>query len=91
MSLSVTHIGLVAGAITSFAAIPQVVKTWRSRHARDISIWQLILLTVGMSLWLVYGIALGDLPLILANILSIGCYSLLICMKIRYRDADKEC
>ena len=86
MSVPVTEIGLVAGALTSFAAVPQVVKTWRTGHARDISIWQPVLLTVGMALWLVYGIVLGDLPLILANSFSIACYVVLIVMKVRFGD-----
>jgi MtN3 and saliva related transmembrane protein len=89
MNISVTHIGLVAGALTSFAAVPQVVKTWRTGHARDISIWQPVLLTVGMALWLVYGIALDDLPLICANTFSMACYVLLIVMKIRYGDGGR--
>ena len=88
--MTITHLGLLAGAITSAAAIPQVVRTYRTRHARDISIWQPVLLDVGMSLWLVYGIALGDIPLIVANAVSIVCYSALIVMKILYRDDDKR-
>ncbi len=86
MSDLVTGIGLVAGALTSLAAVPQVVRTWRTGHARDISIWQPVLLTIGMVLWLVYGIVLNDLPLILANAFSIACYALLIVMKVRYGD-----
>ena len=86
MNISVTCIGLVAGALTSLAGVPQVVRTWRTGNARDISIWQPVLLTVGMALWLVYGIALGDLPLILANAFSMACYILLIVMKVRYGD-----
>jgi MtN3 and saliva related transmembrane protein len=87
MSLT-PYIGLLAGLLTSGAAIPQVVKTYRTKHARDISMWQLILLNLGMTLWLLYGISLHDLPLILANIFSIVCYSGLIAMKLRY--ASKE-
>lgn len=85
-----TWLGLLAGAITSFAAVPQVVRTYRTRHARDISIWQPVLLTAGMALWLVYGIILNDVPLIAANIFSIVCYSLLIAMKISFREDDKS-
>ena len=84
--MNITHIGLLAGAITTGAAIPQVVKTYRSRHARDISIWQPVLLNVGMSLWLIYGIALRDTPLIWANAISLICYTALMIMKISYRD-----
>ena len=86
--MNITHIGLLAGAITSAAAIPQVVRTYRTRHARDLSIWQPILLDVGMLLWLIYGICLKDLPLILANAFSILCYSLLIIMKVYFKEDD---
>jgi MtN3 and saliva related transmembrane protein len=82
--MNITYLGLLAAAITSAAAIPQVVRTWRTKHARDISIWQPLLLNIGMTLWLFYGIALGDIPLIVANIFSILCYTLLIIMKLRF-------
>ncbi len=86
----VTSIGLIAGAITSLAAIPQVVRTYRTRHARDLSIWQPVLLVIGMLLWLIYGIFLRDLPLILANAFSILCYALLIFMKIYFKEDDNR-
>jgi MtN3 and saliva related transmembrane protein len=88
--MNITHLGLVAGAITSGAAIPQVVRTYRTKHARDLSIWQPLLLDVGMLLWLIYGIEIGDLPVILANAFSIVCYTFLIIMKISYKDDDNR-
>lgn len=88
--MTITHIGLLAGAITTAAAFPQVVRTYRTKHARDISIWQPVLLTLGMLLWLVYGIALRDVPLIYANSISLVCYTALIVMKIIYREDDKR-
>jgi len=88
--MNITHIGLIAGAITSAAVIPQVVRTYRTRHARDISIWQPLLLDMGMILWLIYGIMLKDLPLILANAFSIICNTLLIGMKIYFKDDDNH-
>ena len=88
--MTITHLGLLAGAITTAAGFPQVVRTYRTKHARDISIWQPILLNVGMSLWLVYGIALGDVPLIYANSISLVCYTSLMIMKIIYREDDKR-
>ncbi len=88
--MNITHVGLLAGAITTAAAIPQVVRTYLTKRARDISIWQPILLNVGMSLWLVYGMALRDIPLIVANAVSLVCYSALIVMKILYGANDKR-
>ena len=85
------YIGLLAGILTSGAAIPQVIKTYRSKHARDLSMWQLVLLNLGMVLWLIYGLQIGDRPLILANLFSIACYTGLIIMKVRYdRRYDAE-
>ncbi len=86
--MTVTHLGLLAGAITSAAAIPQVVRSYRSKHVRDISIWQPVLLDVGMVLWLVYGVIIRDVPLMVANAFSLVCYTLLIVMKFAYREGD---
>lgn len=77
-------LGLLAGFLTSIAVIPQVVRTWRIKHARDISIWQPLILITGMFLWLLYGLQLGDTPLIAANSFSISCYLLLLGLKIVY-------
>jgi len=86
--VSPTTIGLVAGTLTSLAAIPQVVKTLRSRHVRDISVWQPLLLSIGVALWMIYGILISDLPLILANIVPLACNLLLTGMKIYYGKND---
>ncbi len=79
-----TTIGMVAGALTSVAAIPQVIKTMKTHHVRDISIWQPLLLALGVALWMVYGILISDMPLILANITPLICNVVLTYLKIRY-------
>lgn len=79
-----TTIGLVAGSITSVAAVPQVIKSLRTRHTQDISIWQPLLLAVGVALWMVYGILIDDLPLILANIVPLLCNVMLCGLKLYY-------
>lgn len=84
--MNVTTIGLVAGTLTSIASVPQVIKTLRTRHARDISIWQPLLLVFGVALWLSYGIMLRDQPLILANIIPLVCNAWLVVLKLRWRD-----
>ncbi|MGE3258064.1 MAG: SemiSWEET family sugar transporter [Geobacter sp.] len=86
--MNATWIGLIAGLLTSIASVPQVVKTWRSRHARDLSIWQPLLLSVGVALWLIYGMLIGDIPLILANITPLLCNLALTVMKTRFKDND---
>ena len=83
-----TTVGLVAGTLTSIASIPQVVKTLKTRHVRDISVWQPLLLAFGVALWMVYGILINDLPLILANITPLACNAVLTVMKICYGRED---
>jgi MtN3 and saliva related transmembrane protein len=83
-------VGLLAGALTSCAVLPQLLKAYRSRQVRDISVWQPVLLVLGMGLWLAYGILMGDLPLIAANLFSIACNVLLVVMKFLYREAQGE-
>jgi MtN3 and saliva related transmembrane protein len=86
--VSPTVIGLVAGTLTSLATIPQVIKTLKTRHVRDISIWQPLLITIGVALWMIYGILIYDLPLIIANITPLVCNALLTGMKIHYGKSD---
>ena len=83
--MSPTILGLVAGTLTSLAAIPQVVKTLRTRHTRDISVWQPLLLSIGVALWIVYGMLIHNLPLILTNIIPLVCNALLAGLKLYYR------
>jgi len=87
--MAATGIGLVAGALTTVAVIPQLIKTWRTRHARDLSLWQQLILILGMSCWLWYGLLVNDLPLIMANMVSLLCYLFLLSMKICFDRADK--
>lgn len=88
--MSVTWVGMIAGLLTSVASVPQVIKTYRSRHARDLSIWQPLLLSVGIALWLIYGILIQDTPLILANITPLLCNLALTVMKVRFRSNDLQ-
>lgn len=83
--MTATAIGLVAGTLTSVAAIPQVIKTLRTKHARDISVWQPLLLAFGVALWMIYGIIINDLPLVISNIIPLGCNALLTGLKFHYR------
>lgn len=80
---STALIGLCAGTLTTMAFVPQVVKTWRSGVARDISVIMSLLFTLGVFLWLVYGIALHALPIIVANAVTLTLSALILFMKIR--------
>jgi MtN3 and saliva related transmembrane protein len=85
-----TWLGYTAGLLTSIAAFPQVIKTLRSKHVRDLSIWQPLLLSIGVALWMIYGMLIGDIPLIVANITPLICNLFLTAMKIRYNSNNND-
>lgn len=76
-------IGLVAAALTTFAFLPQVIQTWRSRSAAGLNFSMLLVLATGVFLWLVYGIGAGQLPVILANGATLVLVLILLCFKTR--------
>lgn len=63
----VTLLGFLAGTLTTLAFLPQVLKTWRSKSSKDLSLGTLSMFCTGVILWLVYGILGKDLPIIVAN------------------------
>ena len=77
-------IGFIGGALTTLALVPQAVKAWRTKHTRDISIWWILTLTIGILLWLVYGILIGSLPIIAANIATLILAVIVLLLKLKY-------
>ena len=82
---TISLLGLVAGAFTTIAFLPQVMKTWKSRSAKDLSLGMFSIFTVGVGLWLTYGILINDLPVILANVVTLMLASTLLFFKLRWK------
>lgn len=80
----ITTLGLFAGTLTTIAFIPQLLKVWRSKSAKDISLNTLIIFNSGVFLWLIYGIYLQAIPIIVANGLTLVFNSIIVWLKIRY-------
>ncbi len=83
---SIEILGLVAGACTTIAFLPQVLKTWKSRSAKDLSLGMFSFFCFGVFLWLVYGIMVNDVPVIAANMLTLMLASTLLFFKLRFKD-----
>lgn len=77
-------LGIIAGVCTTVSFVPQVVKIFKTKQVRDISLCMYIILTTGILLWLIYGIFLGKIPIILANIMSFILCVFVIVMKKRH-------
>ncbi|MDP8299263.1 MAG: SemiSWEET transporter [Candidatus Tantalella remota] len=78
-------IGMIAGICTTVSLVPQILKILKTKHARDVSLGMYIILSTGVLLWLIYGIFLEELPLILANAVTLALCFTVIVMKLMFR------
>ena len=78
-------LGLAAGSCTTIAFLPQVIKTWKSGTAKDLSLGMFSFFCFGVLLWLVYGIMQHDIPVIAANMVTLILASTLLFFKLRFK------
>jgi MtN3 and saliva related transmembrane protein len=81
---AIDAIGYAAAALTTLSWVPQLQRTWRTRSAADLSTGMLAAFTTGVALWLVYGLALGSSPVILANGVTLALALGLIVLKLLF-------
>jgi MtN3 and saliva related transmembrane protein len=79
-----TLIGLIAAVFTTAAFIPQAVKTIRTRQTKDLSLTMYLTLIMGILLWLAYGLSKGDVPIILANGITLVFAAIIVFFKIKH-------
>ncbi len=85
ITFSPSWIGFAAAMLTTAAFAPQAIQAWRSRSTRDVSLAMFTLMVSGIILWLFYGILINDLPLILANAVTLMLAGAILVAKIRFR------
>ena len=81
-------LGYVAGALTTIALIPQAWRSFRTKDVSGISLRMYCIFTLGVAIWLAYGIVLGETPMILANSVSLVLACAVLAMKLRYGRRD---
>ena len=77
-------VGYLAGFLVTFAFVPQIMRVYKLKSAREISVLFNSALLLGVTLWLVYGIVLGHIPMILWNAIGIVLAVLLLLSKVKY-------
>jgi MtN3 and saliva related transmembrane protein len=83
--ISIDTLGFIAGALTTTAFLPQVLKSWQTRDLSGISLRMYSLFTAGVALWLVYGIALANRPIVLWNLITLVLAGGVLFLKLRHR------
>ncbi|MDE3212727.1 MAG: SemiSWEET transporter [Bacteroidota bacterium] len=81
----ITIIGLVAAGCTTTSFIPQAIKTIRTKNTSGISLAMYSLFALGTLLWLLFGIFSSNLPVSLANAVTLVFASIILVYKIKYR------
>ncbi len=82
---SVQVLGYVAGTISTLVFLPQVIKTWKTKSAKDISIYMFLFATISVILWLGYGILIKDGAIIYTNSVILVLSSIMLYFKIRFK------
>jgi MtN3 and saliva related transmembrane protein len=75
-------LGYPAAILTTVAFVPQALHSWRTRDLSGISLPMYALFTLGVALWLGYGLVINSLPVIVGNAITLVLASLVLCLKI---------
>jgi len=84
MNSITSTIGFIAALLTTVSFVPQVLKIWRTRSAKDISLGMYSLFTLGIAAWLVYGVLIDSWPVILANLVTLVLAGSVLVMKLKF-------
>ena len=87
---SVLLLGFLAGFLTTVAFVPQVWKTWKSKSAKDVSLPAFIAFSVGVALWIAYGVLKGEPPIVIWNVITLVLAIAIVAMKVRYSRRGKD-
>jgi len=85
----IESLGFAAGTLTTLAFVPQVLRSWKRRSVDDLSLGMLIAFNLGIALWIAYGLAIGALPVIIANVVTLTFTATLLTLKVRYRPRQR--
>lgn len=78
-------LGIAAGICTSSSLLPQLIKTVKTKEAQDVSLVMFVVLLVGNGLWIYYGVAKSDIPIIATNSLAFVLNIVMLTFKFKYR------
>ncbi len=82
---TIALVGYIAGTLTTISFVPQVIRAWKLKETRDLSLAMLLFFAAGVLLWTLYGVWTGSMPIIVANIVTFVLILVLLGMKIRYK------
>lgn len=85
MNLLHDLVGYAAATLTTLAFIPQTIQSWRTRDLSGVSLGMYSLFTLGVALWLLYGVVLDSWPIIIANTITLVLAGTVLFLKLRHK------
>jgi MtN3 and saliva related transmembrane protein len=79
-------LGYAAGAVTAVTFLPQVIKTWKEKSAKNVSLMMFIIAFINEVMWIAYGVLSNNWVIITTNVVMITMCSLMIFLKLRYNN-----
>ncbi|MBT4540245.1 SemiSWEET transporter [Candidatus Woesearchaeota archaeon] len=81
----IIFLGFAAGICTTGAFVPQVVKVLKTKSTEDLSLIMYVVMTLGILLWLIYGLLIKSSPVIIANVITLVLSMVVLVMKLKYK------
>lgn len=81
-------VGIVAGALSCTTFLPQVVKTYKSKSTKDVSLIMFIIAAVSTALWLIYGILIDSFSVTITNVIVFISSAIMLYLKVKYRNRE---
>jgi len=78
-------IGLLAGLTTTFAFLPQIIKTFRTKETKNISLTMYVIYMIGVLMWFVYGYLIGEIAILVSNSFSFVFGLSMLYLKIKHK------
>jgi len=82
--MNIEIIGITAGVLSCTTFLPQVIKTWKSKSTKDVSLLMFIIAAISTSLWLVYGILIDSFSIIFTNVIVLILSLIMLFLKIKF-------
>ncbi len=87
LAIAITKIvGIAAGILTGTSMLPQLIKMFQEKKASQVSVFMLLILISGLSLWVWYGFLKEDWPIIVTNIFSLVVNIIMVFLRYKYRN-----
>lgn len=84
---SASIVGYIASAVTVFTFLPQVLKTWKERSAKNVSLLMFVIAIANEILWIIYGVMINNMVIIITNAIMMCMASIMIGLKLKYKNA----